>query len=285
MDDLNPEITRSLKYRQFWIVYTGLMKLRNSLHKFSTPSSRTNKLTTSRVDLIAADHYLAQLRANPPPNHDVSFAAELLAIDLHTRRGEYYAAMEAIERHAESMRNDGSDMFQAIKLMVMKARIWIEAGLPQKGFSVAIRAASLSYKARYLPVLWEAIGALCGILLSLKEFSAAAKLLQSIAPQVLEYDDCCLTADTFRSLADSQMGMAGLAKAGSLKRKDSMAKALEYLETAFGEYSKIQDINGQCETLAKRATIMHLHGDFVLANDYAAKHLELRRLVSREEVL
>ena len=231
----------------------------------------------SRADLKAADHYLAQFRANPSPNHDIAFTAEILAIDLHIRRGHYSEAMEMLERYAETLKYDESDMFQAIKLMVLKARIWDKAELPQKGFSIAIRAASLSYKARYLPILWEAIGAICRILLSLKEFDAAALLLRSIAPQVLEYDDCNLTADTFLSLADSHMGMAGIAELGSSKRKENMTKTLEYLEKAFDEYSRIEDIDGQCEAMAKRATIMHINGDLVLANDYAAVYLDLQK--------
>ena len=237
----------------------------------------------TRADFVAAKSYLAQLRANPSPNHDVSFAVELLAIELQIRRGDFSAAMETLENQVELVKAAESDMFYAIKLMVLKARIWDKAGLPQKGFSVAIRAASLSYKARYLPVLWEAVGAVCRILLSLREFDAATRLLQSIAPQVLEYDDCNLIAGTFSSLADSQMGMAGLAEAKSSKRKERMTRALECLERAFDEYTRIEDIEGQRETMAKRATIMQLNGDFMLANDYAAKYQDLQK-IAREGI-
>ena len=43
------------------------------------------------------------------------------------------------------------------------------------------------------------------------------------------------------------------------------------------EYSRIEDIKGQCEMIAKKATIMHLVGDLELANDYAAKYLDLKK--------
>ena len=43
------------------------------------------------------------------------------------------------------------------------------------------------------------------------------------------------------------------------------------------EYSHMGDIIGQCEMMAKKATIMHLVGDMILANDYAAKYLDLKR--------
>lgn len=45
----------------------------------------------------------------------------------------------------------------------------------------------------------------------------------------------------------------------------------------FPEYSRIKDIKGQSEMIAKKATIMHLVGDLELANDYAAKYLDLKK--------
>jgi anaphase-promoting complex subunit 5 len=38
----------------------------------------------------------------------------------------------------------------------------------------------------------------------------------------------------------------------------------------------VKDINGQCEALAKKATIFRLMGDVGLANDFAAKYLDLK---------
>jgi anaphase-promoting complex subunit 5 len=34
--------------------------------------------------------------------------------------------------------------------------------------------------------------------------------------------------------------------------------------------------------MAKKATVMHLSGDLVLANDYASKYLDLRKLAMSE---
>jgi anaphase-promoting complex subunit 5 len=42
------------------------------------------------------------------------------------------------------------------------------------------------------------------------------------------------------------------------------------------DYSRLSDINGQCETLAKKAKILRLMGDIGLANDFAAKYLDLK---------
>ena len=280
MDDINPEILRTLRYQHFWMTHLGIIKLRRALNKsvmFRHPSTYPLTPCLSRGDYHAADHFISQLRANPLPISDVVFSVDLLDIELHIRRDDFSGAMAAVERLAIDPKIDEGDILNKIKLMILKARIYDKAGLAQKGFSVSIRAASLAYKVRLLPILWEAVGALCRVLLSLKEFDAAQKLLRSILPRVLECEDCTLAADTFSCLADAHMGLAGQAKTESQKRKEHMTKALECLEKAFDEYSRIEDVKGQCEMMAKRATIMHLNGDLVLANDHAAKYLDILR--------
>lgn len=191
--------------------------------------------------------------------------------------------MQLLERQSTVAHNEEADIMQRAKLLTLKARIYDKAGIPQKGFSVALRAAGLAYKARVLPALWEAIGAVCRVLISLKEFEAASKLLESIIPQVIECEDCELTAECFLSLADAHMGMAGSAMSEPLKRKEHMTKALDCIDRSFDGFSRIDDVKGQCEMMAKKATIMHLNGDFVLANDCAAKYLDIER-AAREEL-
>ena len=174
-------------------------------------------------------------------------------------------------------------MFQKIKFMLLKAQIFDRAGLPQKGFSLAIRAASLAHKARYLAALWEAIVVLSKVLISLNECVAAIRLLKAILPQILESEDSDLAARSFSHLADAHMGMAGDAGAGTTKQKEEMNRVLECLERGFDEYSRVENLDGQCEMTAKRATILHLNGDLILANDYGAKYLDLQKK-AREEI-
>ncbi len=56
-----------------------------------------------------------------------------------------------------------------------------------------------------------------------------------------------------------------------------MNRAVEYLDCAFEEFRKIEDARGQQEMLAKKATVMHLCGDYGLANDMASRYLDLKR--------
>ena len=185
--------------------------------------------------------------------------------------------MDLLENLATRMDNGETDVLQRVKIMILKARIYDHAGITQKGFSVALRAASLAHKAKILPALWEAIGAVSRVLISMREFEAAVRLMESIMPQVLECEDCNLAAQSFSHLADALMGLAGDANAESLQRKERLTKALEHIDRSFDEFSRIEDVRGQCQMMAKRATIMHLNGDPVLANDCAAKYLDIKK--------
>ena len=212
----------------------------------------------------------------------MSFSFSILDIDLHIRRQDYSTAMSLLETLATRLNDQEADVFQRVKLMTLKARIYDKAGTPQKGFSVALRAASMAHKARVLPALWEAVGTISRVLISLREFDAAAKLMESIMPQILECEDCNLAGHSFSFLADAYMGQAGQAKAESLQRKERLTKALEYIDRSFDEFSRVEDVKGQCEMMAKKATIMHLNGDPVLANDCAAKYLDIRRAAKEQ---
>ena len=199
----------------------------------------------------------------------------MLEIDLQLRRKDHVQALEILEKLAKKLDAGDFDIYQRIKLMVVKAHVYEEAGNPQKSFSVALRAATLAYRAKILPVLWEAICAICAVFHSVKEFDASMKLLGSIMPQVLECEDCDLSARSLSLLADAHVGLAGLARADSLQRKEQLTKGMENLDRAFDEYSKIEDVKRQCEMRAKKAIIMHLNGDPALANDCAAQYLAI----------
>lgn len=67
--------------------------------------------------------------------------------------------------------------------MVMKSILYARVGKPQKGFTVAMRAANAAWQAKILPALWEAWGAVANILGALGEFDAERKILDAIIPQ------------------------------------------------------------------------------------------------------
>lgn len=223
------------------------------------------------------------------PDIDLSLTLSFLEIEFRLRKGDYHRALKIVEQIAQSIQQENFDVFTQIKLLCYKARILDKAGQPQRGFSLAMRAASIAHRSRVLPGLWEAIGVLAGVLLSLREFEAAAEMMESIMPQVLEFEDRSLTARSYSVLVDANMGLAGeysSARGGCaadpVKKKEYVTRALEYIDCSYEEYEEIEDLSGQCEMMAKKATVMHLSGDPVLANDYAAKYLDLKRQAAAE---
>ncbi|KAL8953975.1 MAG: hypothetical protein Q9222_000185 [Ikaeria aurantiellina] len=268
MDQIDSEALRTLRYQHYWLTNLGILKLRRHLN---------------RDELDAAEHVLAQLRAAPIDTPELSFSVSMLEIDLSGRRTDYSSALMLTEQKLQDLNRKEADIYQRLKAMVVKARMFDRAALPQKGFSVALRAACLAHTAQILPVLWEAIGAMSRVLISVKEYDAAVRLVEHTLPQALECEDCALTAYLFSCLADGRMGMAGRSKDNTSQQNENLAKALSSLDRSFEEFSKIEDVKGQCEMLAKRATIMHLNGDLVLANDFAAKYLDIRKAAKEQQ--
>jgi len=79
---------------------------------------------------------------------------------------------------------------QRVCMLLAKAELFGKAGKPERGFSVALRAASVSFKARLMPCLWAAVGVLSNILNSIGEFEAARRLLNAVIPQVCVFFLC-----------------------------------------------------------------------------------------------
>ncbi|PYI02142.1 anaphase-promoting complex subunit Apc5 [Aspergillus sclerotiicarbonarius CBS 121057] len=264
MNQISPEKLRSLKTSQYWIFFSGILQLRRQIY-------RDNK--------VAAEHLLAQLQAIQLPDNDITLLLSILTIDLRIRQGHYARALDLVEKTAQTIHQDNFDIFTQVKLLCLKASILQKTGHPQRGFSLAMRAASIAHRSRLLPSLWESICVLAGVLLSLREFDAVSELTESIMPQILETSDCDLAAQAYSLLVDANMGIAGTQgrQTNSVSKKEHINRALGYLDCAYEQYEEIEDIKGQCEMVAKKATVMHLTGDSVLANDYAAKYLDLKR--------
>ena len=167
------------------------------------------QLTPRSDDKVAADHLVTQLQSIHLPDSDISPLISFLTIEHQIRQGNYSQALETVEKAAQTMHQDNFDIHFQVKLLCLKARILEKTDQPQRGFSLAMRAASIAHGSRLLPGLWEAICVLGGVLLSLGEFEAVSELVESIMPRVLETDDCDLAARAYSLLVDANMGIAG----------------------------------------------------------------------------
>jgi anaphase-promoting complex subunit 5 len=126
------------------------------------------------------------LPSTPNPNTDpeLTFQLILLRIDYLQRSGSFETAYNAIEDLAEQLSSEDADVYQRIHVMVLKALLFAKVGKPQKGFTVAMRAANAAWQSRLLPALWEAWGAIANILGALGEWEAQRRVLEGIIPQV-----------------------------------------------------------------------------------------------------
>lgn len=263
LEMLEENSLRSWKPSQYWHKYRGIIKLRKDLH---------------HNNLVGAEQLLFQILQSKTDDlePDMAFLVDTLHVDYLTRRGNLQAAFVKVDEMISKFQDEKKDVTLRVKLLLLKASLLDRCGRSQRGFTVAMRAASLSWRARIIPCLWQAIGAVSNILISLSEFEAATQLLTAIIPRSLECDLAGQTAQLYAYLADANMGAAGRHPPKSSRRMEYMTKALAAVEKSFDHYSSIEDIDMQCQMMAKKATIMKLSGDLVLAADYAAAYVTLK---------
>lgn len=141
-----------------------------------------------RTDWAACESLLSSLSPDTCPDPDMVFMLSEIRIQYLASRGLYSDALSAIEALSTQYREKGADVFQRISMLIAKAELFRKTGKPVRGFSVALRAASVAFKTRIMPCLWTAIGLLSSILNEIGEFEAAAKLLHAAIPQVCTSD-------------------------------------------------------------------------------------------------
>ncbi|KAK5636154.1 hypothetical protein RRF57_011866 [Xylaria bambusicola] len=264
LGSLDLDSLRAWKPSQYWHKFRGIIELRRDLH---------------HNNLDGAELLLSQLLQSRTEDlePDLAFAIDTLHVDCLIRRGNLEDAFEKVEKMIVELRDENKDIALRVRLLLLKAELLDKCGRPQRAFTIVVRAANVAWRARLIPYLWPAIGALANILCSLGEFEPAIQLLLAVLPRSLECENAAITAKLYSHLGDANVGMAGKMPPKSNKRREHLMKGVEAIEKAFNHYSSIEDIDKQCEMMAKKATIMKVAGDYVLANDYAAAYLALRR--------
>ena len=183
------EVHRTLKFHQYLTTYTGVLKLKQQLHRYDSLPIRNClfcDLLISCIDrdnLVASSYLLSQLKAASPLDPELNHELGMLEFDYLVRSKRLPAAFALIENLGMRLKEECADIYQRIKLLSCKAKLFAKAGQPQLGFSVALRAANSSLKARIIPAAWEAIGVMSNVLVSLREFGPAMRLLDAIIPQ------------------------------------------------------------------------------------------------------
>lgn len=145
-----------------------------------------------RSDWPTATHLLETLKptnspSTPPLDPELSFLQHDTYINYLISTAQFPLAYQYISALAQSLKEDNADIQQRISVLLMQADLWIKVGKPERGFSVALRAASISFRVRLGFTLWYAVGCLGAILNSLGEYREAKRLVEGVLPQVRIY--------------------------------------------------------------------------------------------------
>lgn len=264
LEGLDENCLRSWKASQYWYKYRGLIKLKRDLrhNNLSGAEQLLDQLMQSKHDDMEPD-----LAIHIDTNH----------LEYLTRRGDLQNAYAKVDTMISKLREENRDIALRIRLLLWQVHLLDKAGRPHRGFSIAMKAASMAWRARLIPFLWQSMGVLSNILISLGEFDAASRILTATTPRALECETSDMSARLYSYLADANMGLAGKEELKSKKRTEYMTAAIASVNKAFDHYSSIEDTGRQCEMMAKKAMIMKLSGDMKLAANYAAAYVALRK--------
>jgi len=220
--------------------------------------------------------------SSTPLDPELSFILHEAHVDYLSSRACYREAFIETSSLARSFKEDNADVLQRVGVLLMKGDLFRKVGRPERGFSAAIRAASVSYKAKLMPSLWAAVGLLANILNDLGQSTSARRLLEGVIPQAIEGTDSYLLGILYSHLGDAYMGLADpdpkVNTEASVPSNPNrwtarhVAKAELYTDRSRECYKKSGYLAGECEQLMKKAVIAKLRGDEKLAEEWAQNH-------------
>ncbi|CAG5177920.1 uncharacterized protein ALTATR162_LOCUS8444 [Alternaria atra] len=283
LEAIDPSVYKSLKFHQFLVLCIGLIKLRRAIRRSDWPTA-THLLETLKPTATPS---------TPPLDPELSFVQHDTYIDYLISTSQFPLAYQCISSLAKSLKEDNADVQQRVSVLLMQAELWWKVGKSERGFSVALKAASVSFRARLASSLWTAVGCLGVILNSLGECREARRLIEGVLPQALEGADTVLTGTLYSHLADSYMGLANPnatqssisnaaspcpstpktgEQASNRSRSANIAKAELYIDRARECFKNAAYLDGECEQLMKKAIIAKLRGDEKVAEEWAMRH-------------
>jgi anaphase-promoting complex subunit 5 len=265
LENLDESSLRVWRLGQYFLKHRSIIKL-------------TRDLAHNNLD--GAEELLSQLLQSKHDDMglDMAFNIDAFHIDLLTRRGDLSRAFDLVESHLTSSEKETEqDIAMHIRLLLLKANLYTQATRPLRGFSITLRAVSLSLRSYLLPLLWQSISALSTILVSLGEFDATTQLLQVVIPRCLECDAAYPIAQMYATLADAYMGLAGQAPKNSRGRREFVAHVIGALDASFTWFSAVEDRVKMREVVAKKAVVMRVMGEAELAATEAARYAALIR--------
>ncbi|CAE7205465.1 hypothetical protein PTNB73_07123 [Pyrenophora teres f. teres] len=240
LEAVDPSVHKRLKFHQYLVLCIGLIKLRRAIRKSDWP---------------AATHLLETLQpisspSSPPLDPEMSFIQHDTYIDYLVSTNQFALAYETIASLAQSLKEDNADIYQRISVLLMQADIWRRVGKPERGFSVALRAAS---------ALEGKDAMLVGTL-----YSHLADSHMGLANP----DNASSSHATIMSPSTPKSPRISAMRS----RSANVAKAELYIDRARDCFKRAACVDGECEQLMKKAMIAKLRGDEKVAEEWAMRH-------------
>lgn len=186
---LHSQIRGTLKLEQRIAAFARLIALLQAIRRYVNPIQRPGPsvavltMFSDSANLSAANAHLSKLlpltqTSDPDLSHQISLLE--ITLLMHPSGPDLPTAYRKIT----SLLATTSDLAQTLHLLTLKAGVFAAAGKPEKGFSIAVRAASRAERAGLVPVLLEALAALAEILNKVGEFGPAREVVEAALPQV-----------------------------------------------------------------------------------------------------
>ncbi|KAI2477807.1 anaphase-promoting complex protein [Pyrenophora tritici-repentis] len=240
LEAVDPSVHKRLKFHQYLVLCIGIIKLRRAIR---------------RSDWPAATHLLETLKPTsspsyPPLDPEMSFIQHETYIDYLISTNQFALAYETIASLAQSLKEDNADIYQRVSVLLMQADVWRRVGKPERGFSVALRAAS-ALEGKDNMLVGTLYSHLADSHMGLANPDAASSSHASI-----------MSPSTAKSPRFPAMR----------SRSANVAKAELYIDRARDCFKRAAYVDGECEQLMKKAMIAKLRGDEKVAEEWAMRH-------------
>lgn len=232
---------------------------------FKLLDSHANDLLPSGNHAASSYHLNQLLPILSAADPEIAHEFHTLQIEHFLAQKDYPTAMEKVGKHLTTTGSSGAtkDLAQRLFWLILKTRIFAEAGRAAKGFSICLRATSTAGRHLLVPIMLEGLVVLGRILIEVGEFEAAREMYESALPVAIGGGSAMLVARTWVGLGESCVGLAGKVDVlqSAAEQTRLMRRAEECIERGRVMYEKLEDVEGQMTCLTMKSRILQWSGD------------------------
>ncbi|ODQ68149.1 hypothetical protein NADFUDRAFT_48801 [Nadsonia fulvescens var. elongata DSM 6958] len=194
LDELEASTKGSPVDYEMWLPHLLLIQAKTCLSK--------NRLSDAQVRID-------QLSRQSITSTSLEMDIEHCRIRLLVAQGNTSLALEQLSNFIHTRVESGADIMFQIKFRILYARIVYRVSNPSRALSLTMKCIAMAEKAIIIPLALEATCLLSDILNSLEQYTDALAIMDATMPRIFECSSNELVADSYASLADSNMGIVG----------------------------------------------------------------------------